>query len=159
VLTDAIPLKGIKGRFDHFGYGRGCVFAAALSRNAVVVVSVGATTLEHTISGVPDPQGVVYVPETNKVFVASGSAGKVYFYDGASHSRITTVHARQPARRDEDLHGSGLRKTLGILRFALTGQRRQCYILCRAYSNNPPQATRVAADLISLLDLLPGGTK
>jgi hypothetical protein len=91
VLTDAIPLEGIKGRFDHFGYGRGRVFAAALGSNAVVVVSVGARTLEHTISGVPDPQGVVHVPETNQVFVASGSAGKVYIYDGASFSLITTV--------------------------------------------------------------------
>ena len=91
VLTDAIPLEGIKGRFDHFGYGRGRVFAAALGSNAVVVVSVGARTLEHTISGVPDPQGVVYVPEINKLFVASGSAGKVYVYDGASYSLITSI--------------------------------------------------------------------
>jgi DNA-binding beta-propeller fold protein YncE len=91
-LTDAIPLEGIKGRFDHFGYGRGRVFAAASRSNAVVVVSVGARTLEHTISGIPDPQGVVYVPEINKLFVASGSAGKVYVYDGASYSLITTVH-------------------------------------------------------------------
>jgi DNA-binding beta-propeller fold protein YncE len=90
-LTDAIPLEGIKGRFDHFGYGRGRVFAAASGSNAVVVVSVGARTLEHTISGIPDPQGVVFVPETNKLFVASGSAGKVYVYDGASYSLITTV--------------------------------------------------------------------
>jgi DNA-binding beta-propeller fold protein YncE len=91
VLTDAIPLEGIKGRFDHFGYGRRRVFAAALGSDAVVVVSVGARILEHTISGVPNPQGVVYVPETNHVFVASGSAGKVYIYDGASFSLITTV--------------------------------------------------------------------
>jgi hypothetical protein len=91
VLTDAIPLEGIKGRFDHFGYGRGRVFAAALGSNAVVVVAVGARTLEHTISSVPDPQGVVFVPETNKLFVASGSAGKVYVYDGTSYSLITTV--------------------------------------------------------------------
>ena len=75
VLTDAIPLEGAKGRFDHFSYGRGRVFVAALGSNAVDVISVGARTLEHTISGVPDPQGVVYVPDTNKLFVASGSAG------------------------------------------------------------------------------------
>jgi hypothetical protein len=91
VLTDAIPLEGIKGRFDHFSSGRGRVFVAALGSNAVEVISVGARTLEHTISGVPDPQGVVYAPESNKLFVASGSGGKVYVYDGSSYSLITTV--------------------------------------------------------------------
>jgi DNA-binding beta-propeller fold protein YncE len=91
VLTDAIPLEGIKGRFDHFSSGRGRVFVAALGSNAIEVISVGARTLEHTISGVPDPQGVVYAPESNKLFVASGSGGKVYVYDGSSYSLITTV--------------------------------------------------------------------
>jgi hypothetical protein len=91
VLTDAIPLEGAKGRFDHFGYGRGRVFVAALGGNAVEVISVGARTVEHTISGVPNPQGVVYVPETNKLFVASGSAAKVYIYDGTSYDLTTTV--------------------------------------------------------------------
>src|SRR5256885_2139195 len=102
VLTDAIPLEGIKGRFDHFGYGRGRVFAAALGSNAVVVVSVGARTLEHTISGVPDPQGVVYVPETNKVFVASGSPGKGFIFDRASVCLITTVAFSRGAHNMRD---------------------------------------------------------
>ena len=91
VLTDAIPLEGIKGRFDHFASGRGRVFAAALGSNAVVVVNVGTRTLEHTISGIPDPQGVAYSPETNQLFVASGSAGKVYIYNGTSYVLIATV--------------------------------------------------------------------
>ena len=91
VLTDAIPLEGVKGRFDHFSYGHGRVFVAALGSNAVEVISVGARTLEHSIGGVPDPQGVVYVPENNKLFVASGSAGKVYIYDGTSYAAITAV--------------------------------------------------------------------
>jgi hypothetical protein len=91
VLTDAIPLEGIKGRFDHFGSGRGRVFAAALGSNSVVVVNVGARTLERTISDIPDPQGVVYSPETNKLFVASGSAAKVYIYEGTSYGLIATV--------------------------------------------------------------------
>jgi DNA-binding beta-propeller fold protein YncE len=33
----------------------------------------------------------VYAPESNKLFVASGSGGKVYVYDGSSYSLITTV--------------------------------------------------------------------
>lgn len=90
VLTDAIPLEGIKGRFDHFGFGRGRVFLCALGSNAVLVINVGARTLDHTITGIPNPQGVVYSPETNRIFVGSG-AGKVYIYDGTSYGLINTI--------------------------------------------------------------------
>lgn len=91
VLTDAIPLEGIQGRFDHFAYGRGRVFVSALGSNAVLVIDVGARTLGHTIGGVPDPQGVAFSPETNKLFVASGTDEKVYVYDATSYSRIAAV--------------------------------------------------------------------
>lgn len=91
VLAFAIPLEGVKGRFDHFAFGGGRLFVAELGNNSVGVVSLGGRTLEHTISGVPDPQGVAYSPETNKLFVASGTAAKVYIYDGNSYDLITTV--------------------------------------------------------------------
>ena len=91
VLTETIPLEGIKGRFDHFGFGGGRIFVAALGSNAVEAINVGARTLDHSITGVPDPQGVVYSPETKKLFVGSGSAGKVYIYNAATYDLITTV--------------------------------------------------------------------
>jgi hypothetical protein len=66
------------------------VFASALGSDAVEVIKVGARTLYHSIAGVPDPQGLVYSPDSNKLFAASGSAGKVYIkvyiYDGAPAS-------------------------------------------------------------------------
>ena len=91
VLTETIPLEGIKGRFDHFGFGGGRIFVSALGSNAVEAINIGARTLDHSIPGVPDPQGVVYSPETKKLFVGSGSAGKVYIYDGATYDLIATV--------------------------------------------------------------------
>jgi len=91
VLTETIPLEGIKGRFDHFGFGGGRIFVSALGSNAVEAINIGARTLDHSITGVPDPQGVVYSPETNKLFVGSGSAAKVYIYNAATYDLITTV--------------------------------------------------------------------
>lgn len=91
VLTETIPLEGIKGRFDHFGYGGGRIFVSALGSNAVEAINTGARTLDHSITGVPDPQGVVYSPETKKLFVASGSAAKVFIYNAATYDFITTV--------------------------------------------------------------------
>jgi sugar lactone lactonase YvrE len=90
VLTEAIPLEGAKGRFDHFAMGGGKLFVAALGSNAVEVINIGGRTLEHTITGVPYAQGIAFSPETNKLFVASGQ-GKVYIFDGKSYEPIATV--------------------------------------------------------------------
>jgi hypothetical protein len=90
VLTEAIPLENAKGRFDHFAMGGGRLFVAALGSNAVEVINIGGRVVDHTINGIPDPQGIAFSPETNKLFVASGR-GKVYIYDGKSSDPITTV--------------------------------------------------------------------
>lgn len=90
VLTEAIPLESAKGRFDHFAMGGGRLFVAALGSNAVEVINIGGRILDHTLSGIPDPQGIAFSPETNKIFVASGR-GKVYIYDAKSYDQITTV--------------------------------------------------------------------
>jgi len=90
VLTEAIPLENAKGRFDHFATGRGRLFVSALGSNAVEVINISGRILEHTISGIPDPQGVAFSPETNKLFVASGE-GKVYIYDGKTFELITSI--------------------------------------------------------------------
>ncbi|MDB6082594.1 MAG: hypothetical protein JWN43_475 [Gammaproteobacteria bacterium] len=91
ILTEAIPLEGAKGRFDHFAAGDGRMFVSALGSNAVDAINLSARTLEHSIAGVPDPQGVAYSPETKKLFVGSGSEGKVFIYDGVTYDPIATV--------------------------------------------------------------------
>ncbi|NDQ57066.1 MAG: YncE family protein [Acidipila sp.] len=90
VLTEAIPLEGIKGRFDHFGTSGRKLFVSALGNNTVEVIDVSARALAHTITGVPNPQGVIYAPEANKLFVGS-SQGKLYIFDGTSFDLITTI--------------------------------------------------------------------
>jgi hypothetical protein len=90
VLTEAIPLEDAKGRFDHFAMGGGRLFVAALGSNAVEAINIGGRILDHTITGVPNPQGIAFSLETNKLFVASGR-GKVYIYDGKSYDQIATV--------------------------------------------------------------------
>jgi hypothetical protein len=90
VLTEAIPLDGIKGRFDHFGTNGRKLFVSALGNNTVEVMDISGRTLDRTIAGVPNPQGVVYAPEVNKLFVGS-SQGKLYIYDGLSFDLITDI--------------------------------------------------------------------
>jgi len=90
VFTEAIPLENAKGRFDHFAMGGGRLFVAALGSDAVEAINIGGRILDHTITGVPNPQGIAFSPETNKLFVASGR-GQVYIYDAKSYQQIAAV--------------------------------------------------------------------
>jgi DNA-binding beta-propeller fold protein YncE len=83
VLTATVPLEGVKGRFDHFATGKGKVFLSGLGNNSVEIIDLFQGTRAHEITGVPNPQGVAFSPEANKLFVAS-EKGKVYIYDGDS---------------------------------------------------------------------------
>jgi DNA-binding beta-propeller fold protein YncE len=94
VLTEAIPLPGVQGRFDHFGFDRkNQLFVAALGNNSVEVIDISARTRVHTITGIPNPQGVLYAPESKKLFAAS-SKGKLYIYDGITFDLIKSIDFR-----------------------------------------------------------------
>lgn len=90
VLTEAIPLDGVKGRIDHFGSAGNQLFISALGNNTVEVIDISARTVLHTITGIPNPQGVAFSPEANKLFTAS-SKGKLYIFDGTSFGLIKEI--------------------------------------------------------------------
>jgi DNA-binding beta-propeller fold protein YncE len=90
ILTASVPLEGVKGRFDHFASGKGRVFVSGLGNNSVEVIDLFQGTRAHEITGVPNPQGVAFSPEANKLFVAS-EKGKVYVYDGDSYKQLNTL--------------------------------------------------------------------
>src|ERR1700674_5487734 len=84
ILTATVPLEGVKGRFDHFASGKGKVFVSGLGNNSVEIIDLFQGARSHEITGVPNPQGVAFSPEANKLFVAS-QKGKLYIYDGDSY--------------------------------------------------------------------------
>jgi hypothetical protein len=92
VLTGAIPLADVKGRIDHFGFdaGNNRLFVSALGNNTEEVVGLGSQTVLQVIAGVPSPQGVVFTPEANKLFVGSDE-GKLYIYDGTDFRLIGSI--------------------------------------------------------------------
>jgi len=92
VLTGAIPLPDVKGRIDHFGFDptHNRLFVSALGNNTEEIIGLSAQTVIRVLSGVPAPQGVVYSPETNKLFVGSDE-GKVFIYDGTDFALIMSI--------------------------------------------------------------------
>ena len=91
VLTGTIPLPGVQGRIDHLSTDqKGRLFVSALGNNTEEVVDLSSGSRVHSISGVPRPQGVVYAPELNKLFVGSDE-GKLFIYNGSSLDLINSI--------------------------------------------------------------------
>src|SRR5712664_4084457 len=75
LLVQEIPLPNVGGRIDHFTFDakRKRVIGAALGNNTVEVVDTFAGRDVHSITGAAAPQGVVYVEDLNRLFVANGT--------------------------------------------------------------------------------------
>jgi len=99
LLVQEIPLPNVGGRIDHFTFDakRKRVIGAALGNNTVEVVDTFAGRDIHSIAGAAAPQGVVYVGEFNKLFVANGADGKLRLYDGDSFELLNTVDIGEDA--------------------------------------------------------------
>jgi DNA-binding beta-propeller fold protein YncE len=84
-------MPNVLGRIDHFAFDpKNRMFVSALGNNSEEIIDLSAQRIVHSITGLSTPQGVVYSPETNKVFVASGK-GELYIYDGTSFNLLNSV--------------------------------------------------------------------
>src|SRR5574341_1032936 len=92
-LGQTIPLPDVEGRIDHMAIDvRGQrLFIAALGNNSVEVLDLRAGKRIQSISGFHEPQGVGFVPEFNKIFIANGKSGACDVLDGTSFKRIKSV--------------------------------------------------------------------
>src|SRR5215467_16156069 len=99
LLVQEIPLPHVEGRIDHFTFDakRKRVIGAALGNNTVEVVDTFSGRDIHSITGAAAPQGVVYVGDINKLFVANGTDGKLRIYDGDSFKLLNTVDIGEDA--------------------------------------------------------------
>jgi len=87
-LEEQIPVPGVAGRLDHFSADakRRRLFVSALGNNSLEVIDVFAGRVIHSIKGLAEPQGPLYVPEVDKLYVANAEDGKVKVYDGATYT-------------------------------------------------------------------------
>ena len=92
-LIQTIPLRNVEGRIDHMAVDlKGeRLFIAALGNNTVEIVDLRAGKHMETITGLHEPQGVGFVPEFNKIFVANAQSGACEVFDGSSFKRIKSI--------------------------------------------------------------------
>jgi DNA-binding beta-propeller fold protein YncE len=91
-LVSTLSLAGVKGRIDHLSADppRHRIFVAALGNDTVEVLD---TDSDHrrTIAGLGEPQGVLYLPDFDRLFIASGGSNRVDLVDVATLSVVRRV--------------------------------------------------------------------
>ena len=98
-LKQTIPLSGVEGRIDHLDLDVAGerLFVCALGNDSLEVIDLRKGGRTHSITGLGAPQGVAYVPELNRLFVAHNKAGLCNIYDASSWQLIGKVDFQDDA--------------------------------------------------------------
>jgi DNA-binding beta-propeller fold protein YncE len=98
-LKQAIPLPGVEGRIDHLDLDAANerLFVCALGNNTAEVLDLRKGERVHSISGLGAPQGLFYIPELNRLFIANDKNGLCNIYDAKSWQLIGKVDFQDDA--------------------------------------------------------------
>ncbi len=83
-LYEKVPVPGYLGRIDHFSGNGRMVYFSMDGSNGIAIENWFEGRAVGFIAGVPEPQGVLYVPGLDKIFAASAQ-GKVYIFNGKTY--------------------------------------------------------------------------
>lgn len=92
-LVETIPLAHVEGRLDHLAVdlqGQR-LFVAALGNNTVEVLDLKTGTHLRTVTGLHEPQGLVFLPESNTIVVTNAQTGMCDLFDGTSFQHRNAV--------------------------------------------------------------------
>ena len=112
-LVQTIPLQNVAGRIDHMDIdipGQR-LFVAELGNNSVDVIDLKTGKRVNSISGLREPQGIVYVQDANKIFVANGGDGTVQIFDSNTFSLVKTISLSSDA---DNMHYDAYQKLVYV---------------------------------------------
>lgn len=91
--VEKITVPAIVGRIDHFTADakRSRLIFSALGNNTVEIVDYHAGISIGSIKGLNQPEGALYVPEFDKLFVGNYGDGTVKIYDGNKYTFLGSV--------------------------------------------------------------------
>src|SRR5436190_8477963 len=98
-LKQTIPLPGVEGRIDHFALDPSGerLFVCALGNNSVEVLELRKGERIHSITGLGAPQGIAYIPELDRLFVANDKGGIFKIYDAKSFQPVGELNFKDDA--------------------------------------------------------------
>jgi YVTN family beta-propeller protein len=92
-LVQTMPLPNVSGRIDHMDIdvqGQR-LFVVELGNNSIDIIDLNTGKRIHSITGLHEPQGIAYVQDANKIFVANGEDGTVQVFDSNTYSLVKTI--------------------------------------------------------------------
>ena len=98
-LERTIALPDVRGRIDHMSLdAKGeRLFISALGNGTVEVLDLRTGNRIKTLGELREPQGVLYVPERNWVYVANGGDGTVRIFDAGSYVMLKKLEYGEDA--------------------------------------------------------------
>ncbi len=99
-LIQTIPLPNVNGRIDHMDIDlqHQKLFVAELENNSVDVIDLTTgKRIQSITNGLQEPQGVLFVPEFNKVFISNGGNGIVKIFDTNSFKPLNDIKFSEDA--------------------------------------------------------------
>lgn len=98
-LEAKIALGKVSGRMDHFAIDRAGqrLFLAELGNDTVSVIDLRARKVVRRITGLNEPQGVAYAPETSTLFVANGGDGAIRVFRTDDFSEAAKIALKDDA--------------------------------------------------------------
>jgi DNA-binding beta-propeller fold protein YncE len=98
-LAQTIALSGVEGRIDHFAFDTAGerLFVCALGNNTVEVVDLRKAERIHSIAGLGAPQGIAYIPELDRLFIANDKGGICKIYDAKSYQTVGEIAFKDDA--------------------------------------------------------------
>ena len=93
-----IEMRGVTGRIDHLAVdaARQRLFVAALGNGTLEVLDLARDRREKSLRGFREPQGIGYVAEHDRLYIANGGGG-VDILDGASLSVVKRLEGLDDA--------------------------------------------------------------
>lgn len=112
-LDKSVDLPDVQGRIDHMSIDvKGHrLFVSALGNNTIEVIDVNEGKRIKTIGGLREPQGVLYVPDNDRLYVANAKDGSVEIFDGTSYALMKTIEYGDDA---DNLRYDSLHKTIYV---------------------------------------------
>ena len=91
LLIQRIPIPNVHGRIDHMAVditgSEKLLFVAEIENNSLDIIDLKIGKRVHTVDNdLSEPQGVLFIPEFDRIFVSNGQDGSVNIFDAKSFS-------------------------------------------------------------------------
>lgn len=112
IKTIRLPMD-VHGRIDHLSIDLKSqqLFIAALGNKSVLVLNLNTGKVVHRITHLDYPQGVLFIPGSNKLFVSTAGDGKLQIYNAQTFQLQKVIDFKDDA---DNLRYDGRRKLVYV---------------------------------------------